>query len=312
MNNKIESIIRAVAELPDRTSPTDFPNAMLITAEELEEILIAHGAFSQTEQKLDQPAQVGGTTFREGVKWETVINAAKRHYRHQKSQEKSKPIVSPQQLIQIALEEAFIVPKTPSLACLNSMAMRNRHDFGLLDDGVRQVIIDDMKKIYEEAIGQGFYKLGSEKNQTSCEGLGTPHRYLNHLSDIDKIEIKLSPEEAERLKAAIDTAKRKRNPLEVIFSDPVDAISHAFAVSENKITVGSIVEVDFISESRTEFSGKHFKGIGRVDIYEDGRVYGRLFDGTPFLCGEDNVSVLGSHEEIPDNFITHVSEWESQ
>jgi hypothetical protein len=40
----IESIIRDVAELPDRNSPDDFPEAMLVTAAELEEIILRHTA----------------------------------------------------------------------------------------------------------------------------------------------------------------------------------------------------------------------------------------------------------------------------
>lgn len=49
---------------------------------------------------------------------------------------------------------------------------------------------------------------------------------------------------------------------------------------------GSKVNVDFISDSRTEFSGKHINGIGTVDRHEDGYVYGRLEQGTPFMCPE--------------------------
>lgn len=36
---EVESIIRDVAELPDRTSPEDWPEAMLVTADELRTIL---------------------------------------------------------------------------------------------------------------------------------------------------------------------------------------------------------------------------------------------------------------------------------
>ncbi len=36
----IESILRRVAELPDRTSPEDWPEAMLVTHDELEAILV--------------------------------------------------------------------------------------------------------------------------------------------------------------------------------------------------------------------------------------------------------------------------------
>lgn len=39
---KIELIIRDVAELPDRTSPEDWPEALIVTGDELEEILTRH------------------------------------------------------------------------------------------------------------------------------------------------------------------------------------------------------------------------------------------------------------------------------
>ncbi|ENV97837.1 hypothetical protein F938_01246 [Acinetobacter bereziniae LMG 1003 = CIP 70.12] len=42
LNEKINLIIRDVAELPDRTSPEDFPEALIVTSDELEEILIHH------------------------------------------------------------------------------------------------------------------------------------------------------------------------------------------------------------------------------------------------------------------------------
>ncbi|WP_151742749.1 MULTISPECIES: hypothetical protein [unclassified Acinetobacter] len=49
---------------------------------------------------------------------------------------------------------------------------------------------------------------------------------------------------------------------------------------------GSRVQVDFISDSRTEFSGIHIKGDAVVDRHEDGYVYGQLELGTPFMCPE--------------------------
>lgn len=55
---------------------------------------------------------------------------------------------------------------------------------------------------------------------------------------------------------------------------------------------GDRVQVDFISESRTEFSGKRFHGYGVLDRVEDGRVMGRLDDGTPFSCLEADVKVI--------------------
>lgn len=60
-----------------------------------------------------------------------------------------------------------------------------------------------------------------------------------------------------------------------IFGNP-DKTKHFF--------VGEKVDVDFISESRTEFSGNRFKGRGVIDRIEDGRIFGRLDNGNPFMC----------------------------
>lgn len=56
--------------------------------------------------------------------------------------------------------------------------------------------------------------------------------------------------------------------------------------------VGNSVKVDFVSESRTEFSGNCFTGHGVIDRHEDGYVFGRLDDGTPFMCSPSDVEVI--------------------
>ncbi|KYQ82519.1 hypothetical protein AWW72_18100 [Acinetobacter sp. NRRL B-65365] len=60
---------------------------------------------------------------------------------------------------------------------------------------------------------------------------------------------------------------------------------------------GNRVHVDFVSDSRTEFSGIHIKGDAVVDRHEDGYVYGQLELGTPFMCPEKFVQ-LTSQEII--------------
>ena len=55
------------------------------------------------------------------------------------------------------------------------------------------------------------------------------------------------------------------------------------------------VKVDFVSESATIYSGKRFTGYGVLDRVEDGRVFGRLDDGTPFSCFTADVEVI-EHE----------------
>ena len=57
------------------------------------------------------------------------------------------------------------------------------------------------------------------------------------------------------------------------------------------------VKVDFVSESRTEFSGKRFTGEGVVDRIEDGRVFGRLDNGAPFMCDGSDVVVIEQQDE---------------
>ena len=46
----IDGVIRDVAELPDRTSPADWPDAMLVTADELRSILLHRLSFIPTSE----------------------------------------------------------------------------------------------------------------------------------------------------------------------------------------------------------------------------------------------------------------------
>lgn len=46
----IEGVIRDVAELPDRTSPEDWPEAMMVTADELRSILLARLSMAPTSR----------------------------------------------------------------------------------------------------------------------------------------------------------------------------------------------------------------------------------------------------------------------
>ena len=49
------------------------------------------------------------------------------------------------------------VPVEPDRALLASMAMRYRHDFGLLDKQTQESIMTTMMQLHEEVIGKGFY-----------------------------------------------------------------------------------------------------------------------------------------------------------
>lgn len=57
------------------------------------------------------------------------------------------------------------------------------------------------------------------------------------------------------------------------------------------MNTGDHVTVNFISESSTEFSGHPFYGSGTIHQIEDGRVFGRLYNGQPFMCAPSDVKV---------------------
>lgn len=52
-----------------------------------------------------------------------------------------------------------LVPKVASQDHLESIALRDRHDFGLLTGSHRDYALDSARKMYEECTGQGFHKL---------------------------------------------------------------------------------------------------------------------------------------------------------
>ena len=57
------------------------------------------------------------------------------------------------------------------------------------------------------------------------------------------------------------------------------------------------VKVNFISESSTDFSGKQFTGEGIIDRIEDGRVFGRLDTGIPFMCAVADVTIIKQQDK---------------
>lgn len=66
------------------------------------------------------------------------------------------------------------------------------------------------------------------------------------------------------------------------------------------IKEGDSVYVDFVIYDEVAKDGddvKRFKGCAVVDLCEDGRVYGRLKDGTPFTCSEDDVRRISDVNE---------------
>lgn len=60
--------------------------------------------------------------------------------------------------------------QTPDPKLIDSMAMRYRHDFGLLDEPQKEAIRTTMKQLWEEVVGLGFYKPRTAQ-QTAVEFL---------------------------------------------------------------------------------------------------------------------------------------------
>ncbi|NWC63692.1 hypothetical protein [Cedecea sp. P7760] len=54
-----------------------------------------------------------------------------------------------------------MVPKVPSKAHLNSIAMRYRHDFYLLNDAQKDSALATARQMYEECSGQGFFTIAA-------------------------------------------------------------------------------------------------------------------------------------------------------
>lgn len=60
--------------------------------------------------------------------------------------------------VAVVVPDGFVlVPKTNSDKGIESMAMRYRHDFPLLDADYQEGIKSQMRQLYEEAVGLGFY-----------------------------------------------------------------------------------------------------------------------------------------------------------
>jgi hypothetical protein len=55
-------------------------------------------------------------------------------------------------------DKAINFPIHPDPALLESMAMRYRHDFGLLDSKHQAAILVTMRQLWEEVAGVGFYR----------------------------------------------------------------------------------------------------------------------------------------------------------
>ncbi|HDK7122050.1 TPA: hypothetical protein M2P13_001090 [Klebsiella pneumoniae] len=69
-----------------------------------------------------------------------------------------------------AIPDGYVmVPKVPSQAHLNSIAMRYRHDFYLLNDAQKDSALATARQMYEECSGQGFYTLPAGPQEVKSE-----------------------------------------------------------------------------------------------------------------------------------------------
>lgn len=67
---------------------------------------------------------------------------------------------TPEEWLQWALDTLqgkVLVEVEPDPALLASMAMRLRHDFGMMDERARESRMREMMQVHEEVVGKGFY-----------------------------------------------------------------------------------------------------------------------------------------------------------
>lgn len=62
--------------------------------------------------------------------------------------------------------------REPDPALIDSMALRYRHDFGLLDEQTKNSIRTTMRQLWEEVVGLGFYKGAALAQRTEPRNLG--------------------------------------------------------------------------------------------------------------------------------------------
>ena len=83
---------------------------------------------------------------------------------------------------------------TPDPELIDSMAMRYRHDFGLLEDGHKESIRTTMRQLWEEVAGRGFYSQASSVSKEGClesRSFQYPSDLINwvNLHDVEVVSI---------------------------------------------------------------------------------------------------------------------------
>ncbi|WP_336938916.1 hypothetical protein [Acinetobacter modestus] len=142
---------------------------------------------------------------------------------------------------------------------------------------------------YEFKCGQNTATISPEDKEKYFVGI---HDLKSVIWSIRRIEalggIVPARELLEQDKKALDKAYTSENYLEV---NRLGKCIHDW--ESTYIRKGALVDVDFISESGTIYSKKHFKGSGVVDQFDGRNVFGRLNDGTPFMCFPEDVHIHG-------------------
>lgn len=78
-------------------------------------------------------------------------------------EESAQPVSEPYKLP----DGYLLLPQVPTQAHLNSIAMRYRHDFYLLNDAQKRGALAVARQMYEECSGQGFYTVPAAPVQES-------------------------------------------------------------------------------------------------------------------------------------------------
>lgn len=97
----------------------------------------------------------------------------------------------------------------PDPKLIDSMAMRYRHDFGLLDRNEQDSIRTTMTQLWEEVVGIGFYKINKTNNMNKIE---------RAISDI-KLHIKSLDSDILALETERKSFKKQLDALEKIRDD---------------------------------------------------------------------------------------------
>ena len=95
----------------------------------------------------------------------------------------------------------------PDPKLIDSMAMRYRHDFGLLDQNQKDSIRTTMTQIWEEVVGLGFYK--TEKTITPNPKLKSIIKYV----------VKTYLDDGRIFKYEVDSAEKVREHASAIVKD---------------------------------------------------------------------------------------------